>query len=68
MEAIRARRGSDAKVGAETVSVTKADWASMVDVVVWIFMWLSSRGGYFPPKIESHPPSISSLSTEDMVT
>jgi len=30
MLATRARSGSDARIGAETVSVTRADWASMV--------------------------------------
>lgn len=36
MLAMRARRGSDARIGAETVSVTRADWASMVDVDFYV--------------------------------
>lgn len=40
MLAMRARSGSDARVGADTVSVTRADWASMVVRKTTIFLWL----------------------------
>ena len=34
MLATSARSGSDARIGAETVSVTRADWASMVVTIL----------------------------------
>ena len=38
MLAIRARSGSDARIGAETVSVARADWASMVDADILLYV------------------------------
>lgn len=48
MLAMRARSGSDARIGAETVSVTRADWASMVDVFLC---------GCRPSRVESRFPA-----------